>query len=101
MQLTDNEIATLKEAYDRLENPSLVIRLSSAFGMPVEAAAKPLIYRAPESIVDIAAANKAATTIPRSPLGRYKRMNCGKTASWAVFRTLATAESMPSLAGKS
>lgn len=52
MALTEAELISLKAAYDRLENPSLVIRLSSAFGMPVEAVAKQLSKRAPAPLVD-------------------------------------------------
>ncbi len=52
MELTDNELATLADAYAKLENPSLVIRLSSAFGMPVEAVARQLGKKAPEAIVE-------------------------------------------------
>ena len=51
--LTDAELETLRAAYDKLENPSLVIRLSSAFGMPVEAVAKQLSEKGPESIVEV------------------------------------------------
>lgn len=52
MPLTDADFDALSEAFDRLESPSLVVRLSSAFGMPVEAVAKQLGKRAPESLVD-------------------------------------------------
>lgn len=46
---------TLRSAFDRLENPSLIIRLSSAFGMPVESVAKQLGKRVPESLRDAVA----------------------------------------------
>lgn len=52
VELTDAELATLGAAYARLENPSLIVRLSSAFGMPVEAVAKQLGKRAPAALVD-------------------------------------------------
>jgi hypothetical protein len=52
MPLSDADFATLSEAFERLENPSLVVRLSSAFGMPVEAVARQLGKRAPEPLVD-------------------------------------------------
>lgn len=52
MALTKNELATLKDAYATLENPSLAIRISSAVGMPVEAVTRELGKRAPDAIVD-------------------------------------------------
>ncbi len=52
IELTGAELVTLREAYARLENPSLIIRLSSAFGMPVEAVAKQLGKRVPAALVD-------------------------------------------------
>lgn len=51
MQPTEGELATLKEAYMQLENPSLAIRLSSAIGMPVEAVTRELGKRAPDAVV--------------------------------------------------
>ena len=53
MELTDSELAILQEAYGKLENPSLVIRLSSAVGMPVEAVTRQLTKKAPEAVVDV------------------------------------------------
>lgn len=52
MELTESELATLNEAYTKLENPSLAIRLSSAVGMPVEAVTRELSKRAPAAVVD-------------------------------------------------
>jgi len=52
MELTHSDLVTLKDAYARLENPSLAIRMSSAIGMPVEAVTRELGKRAPEAIVD-------------------------------------------------
>lgn len=51
----------LRTAFDRLENPSLVVRLSSAFGLPVESVARELGKRAPAALVDAVATstNKA------------------------------------------
>ena len=57
MDLTDSELTTLKDAYAKLENPSLVIRLSSAFGMPVEAVAKQVGKKAPDALVDAVASS--------------------------------------------
>lgn len=52
MEPTTRELAILEDAYVRLENPSLAIRLSSAVGMPVEAVTRELGKRAPEAVVD-------------------------------------------------
>ena len=52
MELTENELSILKEAYTKLENPSLAIRMSSAVGMPVEAVTRELSKRAPAAVVD-------------------------------------------------
>ncbi len=52
MELTKSELAILEEAYTRLENPSLAVRLSSAVGMPLEAVTRELGKRAPEAVVD-------------------------------------------------
>jgi hypothetical protein len=42
MELSESELATFKDAYTKLENPSLAIRLSSVVGLPVEAITKQL-----------------------------------------------------------
>ena len=47
-----NELVELKEAYARLENPSLAIRMSSALGMPVEAVTREIGKRAPDALVE-------------------------------------------------
>ncbi len=52
MKLSKPDTAALNEAYQRLENPSLVIQLSSAAGMPVETVLKTLARRVPESVMD-------------------------------------------------
>lgn len=52
MALTQSELTILEDAYARLENPSLAIRISSAVGMPVEAVTRELGRRAPDAIVD-------------------------------------------------
>lgn len=52
MDLTTNELTTLEDAYAKLENPSLAIRISSAVGMPVEAVTRELGKRAPDVIVE-------------------------------------------------
>lgn len=52
MTLTQSELVTLENAYAKLENPSLAIRLSSAVGMPVEAVTRELGKRAPAVIVE-------------------------------------------------
>lgn len=53
MQISASDLDALKEAYSRLENPSLAVRLSSAVGMPVEAVAKQLGQRAPKAVADV------------------------------------------------
>jgi len=53
MELTKNELTTLEDAYAKLENPSLAVRLSSAVGMPVEAVTRELSKRAPEAVVNV------------------------------------------------
>ncbi len=50
--MTPSELATLKDAYTQLENPSLAIRISSAVGMPVEAVTRELGKRAPAAVVE-------------------------------------------------
>ena len=57
MQLTPTDLATLEEAYAKLENPSLAIRLSSAVGMPVEAVAKQLSKKTPKAVADVVGAS--------------------------------------------
>ncbi len=51
-RLGADELAMLEQAYARLENPSLAIRLSSAVGMPVEAVTRELSKRAPDAVVE-------------------------------------------------
>jgi len=53
VQISASDLDTLKEAYFRLENPSLAVRLSSSVGMPVEAVVKQLGKRAPKAVVDV------------------------------------------------
>lgn len=53
-QLSEDDLLKLKGAYAKLENPSLMIRLSSAAGMPVEAVTRELSKRAPDALVRIA-----------------------------------------------
>jgi hypothetical protein len=53
MKLSKHDSAALLEAYQRLENPSLAIQLSSAAGMPVEKVLKQLARRVPESVMDV------------------------------------------------
>ena len=52
MDLSPSDLDTLWKARERLENPSLAIRLSSAVGTPVEAVTRQLSKRAPDTIVD-------------------------------------------------
>ncbi len=54
MQLSEDDLLKLKGAYAKLENPSLMVRLSSAAGMPVEAVTRALSKRAPDALVRIA-----------------------------------------------
>jgi hypothetical protein len=51
MELTKSELATLKAAYNGLENPSLAVRLSSAVGMPLETLTRQLGKKAPDVVV--------------------------------------------------
>lgn len=53
MDLTKSELAILEDAYMKLENPSLAVRLSSAVGMPVEAVTRQLSKKAPAALVDV------------------------------------------------
>lgn len=53
MELSPTDLIVLKEAYARLENPSLAIRLSSAVGMPLETVAKQLAKKAPQVVMDV------------------------------------------------
>ena len=52
MDISDLDLVTLADAYQRLENPSLLIRLSSAVGMPLEAVTRELGKKAPDVVVD-------------------------------------------------
>mgnify|MGYP001824665958 CR=1 FL=1 len=65
MELSPSDLETLREAYERLENPSLAIRLSSALGVPVEAVTREISKRAPDSVVDAVSksANKAIEAV--------------------------------------
>ena len=47
----------------------------------------------PESILDIAAANIAATTSPDTPGGRWKAMKYGKTLSALPFKDMSPGSS--------
>ncbi len=49
------DLEALRQARETLENPSLVIRLSSYFGMPVEAVTRELGKRAPAALSDAVA----------------------------------------------
>ena len=82
-ELTEIDREALRDAFDKLENPSLVVRLSSAFGMPVEVVARQLGRKAPDAVVDAVTQStrkalelamrgsvltmKAAETVPASP----------------------------------
>ncbi len=74
MELTKSELAILEEAYTRLENPSLVVRLSSAVGMPVEAVARELGKRAPDAVVEVVSksAHKAIELVMQSSIWSLK-----------------------------
>jgi hypothetical protein len=52
MTIPDGELLTLSDAYARLENPSLLIRLSSAVGMPMEMITRELGKKAPDIVID-------------------------------------------------
>ena len=51
--MSQSDLATLRQAYARLENPSLAIRLSSAVGMPVESVARQIGSKAPEALAKV------------------------------------------------
>lgn len=53
MKLSKSDSEALAKAYQRLENPSLAIQLSSAAGVPVEAVLKKLGNRVPRSVMDV------------------------------------------------
>ena len=74
MELTKSELAILEQAYTRLENPSLVVRLSSAVGMPVEAVTRELGKRAPAAVVDVVSksTHKAIEFVMQSSLWTMK-----------------------------
>ena len=74
MELTKSELAILEEAYTKLENPSLAVRLSSAVGMPVEAVTRELGKRAPEAVVDVVskATHKAIEFVMQSSVWTMK-----------------------------
>lgn len=57
MQITDEDLATLRYAREKLENPSLAIRISSAVGMPLEAVTREIGKKAPAALSD--AVNKS------------------------------------------
>lgn len=51
-EISGIDLEILREACARLEHPSLVIRLSSALGMPVESVTRQLTRRAPKALVE-------------------------------------------------
>ncbi len=53
MDIDDDDLVVLADARSRLENPSLVIRLSSTVGMPVETVTRELSKRAPKVVVKV------------------------------------------------
>lgn len=92
MSLDAEDLIMLREAHATLENPSLVVRLSSAFGMPVEAVTRELGRRAPKPLVDavsqssrkaIEAALKAALLTLKSdePLPASPRLHAAAAAT--------------------
>lgn len=72
--MTPAELAALKDAYSRLENPSLAIRLSSAVGMPVEAVTRELGKRAPAAVVETVSksSHKALEVVLQSSMRSFK-----------------------------
>ncbi len=69
-----DDLEVLREARNTLENPSLVIRLSSAFGMPVEAVTRELGKRAPDALSEAVAesSRKAVEAALRTALWSLK-----------------------------
>ena len=55
MPLTESDLDVLRDAYSKLENPSLAIRLSSMAGTQVEAVVKQLSKSAPKAMVEAVA----------------------------------------------
>ena len=103
--LSADELATLEQAYAKLENPSLAIRLSSAVGMPVEAVTRELGKRAPDAVVEAVSKSthkalelvlqssmrsiKDETTMPASPrLHTAAAMTTGAVAGFFGLETL-------------
>lgn len=70
MKLSTSDHAILESACQRLENPSLAIRMSSALGMPVEAVTQQISKRAPNAVVDAVSQStrKALDLVLRSSL---------------------------------
>lgn len=73
-RLTEADLEILNEAYAKLENPSLAIRLSSAVGMPVEAVTRELSKRAPAAVVEAVSnsTHKAIEYVLRSSMRSIK-----------------------------
>lgn len=57
MKILNHDLVTLTDAYARLENPSLLIRLSSTLGIPLETVARELGKRAPDMVVEAVSAS--------------------------------------------
>jgi len=51
--ISDEDLEKLRDAYAKLENTSLMIRLSSAAGVPLESVTRELSKRAPDKVVSI------------------------------------------------
>jgi len=105
MILSANELSTLEQAYAKLENPSLAIRISSAVGMPVEAVTRELGKRAPDAVVEAVSKSthkalelvlqssmrsiKDAKQVPASPrLHTAAAMTTGAVAGFFGLETL-------------
>lgn len=82
MTLPSEDLLVLRDAYEKLENPSLAIRISSAVGMPVEAVTRELGKRAPDAVVEAVSqsTHKAIEFVLQSSM-RSIRSEAGTAAS--------------------
>ena len=92
MQITETDIETLKDSYSILENPSLVIKLSSAVGMPVEAVIKQLGKKAPKALVEtVSDSSERAIQFVMTNTAKTLTGPAGISASPRIHKTAAAA----------
>jgi hypothetical protein len=89
--ISAEDLATLRDACARLENPSLIVRLSSALGMPVESVARQITRRAPKALVDaVGEASRKGIEVAMFRTAQTLREGAGTAAS-PVLHTAAAA----------